>query len=167
MREAQEEMSQYWHLMSEEEFNATQANIRELGTWTEKKEEIEKAEQALHDYIEAGNNQSLKNSIKGKTFFTSSTDESKVVGDSVKNNLIKTFTENEKEIQKLSKSYQSVTQNIENFNNAQRAGTLNDSQRKKSIDQIKTALSGMEYSLKQTKKFGTNIIDESNFPEAS
>ena len=51
MANTQKEMSQYWSIMSEEQINASQNTIREIGDWETKRENIERTKQSLQSYI--------------------------------------------------------------------------------------------------------------------
>ena len=66
MTEVQTKMSQYWSVMSEEEMNASQQTIREIGDWQTKLELIEKGKQELESYV-----QTLKLTKDQKQAFTS------------------------------------------------------------------------------------------------
>ena len=55
MSETQQEMSKYWDLMSQEQFNASQATIREIGEWEQKKEIIASTTAELQEYIKNSN----------------------------------------------------------------------------------------------------------------
>jgi len=51
MSRLQNQMSRYWSLMSEEEFNASQETIREIGNWVDKREAIVEATEAMENYF--------------------------------------------------------------------------------------------------------------------
>ena len=51
MANTQKEMSQYWSIMSEEQINASQNTIREIGDWETKRETIDQTKQSLQSYI--------------------------------------------------------------------------------------------------------------------
>ena len=51
MANTQKEMSQYWSIMSEEQINASQNTIREIGDWETKRETIDQTKQSLQLYI--------------------------------------------------------------------------------------------------------------------
>lgn len=55
MTETQQEMSKYWDLMSQEQFNASQGIIREIGEWEDKKEVIASTNLELQEYIKNSN----------------------------------------------------------------------------------------------------------------
>ena len=56
MTELNSKMSQYWHLMSAEEFNAHQETIRQIGDWEDLKEIIQKDTDALKQYFQTYGN---------------------------------------------------------------------------------------------------------------
>ena len=55
MTKLQHEMSKYWDIMSEEEINASQATIREIGDWKTKQQTIEETKKKLDEYITQSN----------------------------------------------------------------------------------------------------------------
>ena len=165
MRKAQQETATYWHLMTEGEINSSQEVIREIGAWTQKKEEILQAEEALKSYINTSEVQTLKNSIQGKTFLRGNTEGGDLLSDSaiseVNRRLIK---DQDKTVGTLNSKYQEILKSIKSYNSEQASGIVNDEKRKKSLNSMTEALSGLQTGLKKTNKLG--LVDEKKIRQA-
>ena len=72
MANTQRQMSQYWSVMSEEQINASQEAIREIGEWETKKEKIEQSTKSLRNYItQLKNSSSLQKAVNSKELLNS------------------------------------------------------------------------------------------------
>ena len=117
MTSLQKEMSKYWHLMSEQEINASQENIREIGEWESKKERITKAKNALEEYIKtAQKNQTQKGGLTQAETKALTSDSLYIQGSSANNQSIKFFEDNITQLSIVQKSFDNATKAAKDFN---------------------------------------------------
>ena len=135
MAKAQKEMSQYWELMSEEQINASQQTIKEIGEWEDKAEAIDLAEAALRKYVD----ERLKipkadaDNFKSDSLFN--------VGSTANTQAIQFFETQIEQIQQIQQNYKQLGNTISAVNNKIQAG-----------DTSSGLLKGLASQLVQAKK---------------
>ena len=171
MRENQEEMSKYWHLMSAEEFNATQENIREIGEWTQKKEEIKQAEEQLKSYIATFGNQTLNKAIGNKSFFTGNEEGKEVVGDSTRNQLIERIENNQKKFENSVKGMKKAKEEYDKIFETKPSSSKNAEENRinkldNAINHLKSNLKSYETELRKIKHAAPDLVNEEEIQKA-
>jgi len=166
MREVQEETSQYWHLMSEEEINASMEATRELGTWVQKQEEVKKTTEALENYIAVAGTATQKNALKqgGQIFNQGGGEASSLsVGE-----VSKTVLEEKNKIDTLKKAYTDLEKEIEKVNNSKGFIGNNEEELKevsKNVDNLKKKLTSLSTALNTVKQNNEGLLPPGTFED--
>lgn len=164
MTRLQQQMSQYWHVMSAEEINASQDIIREIGTWEDKRDIIRRSTEDLRNYFSTYTDRATQEAIASDDFLVKDSIHQKQLLNNLTPlvNQLSDLKIRYKEINNAMRQYNDMSAQLANANTVtQRQLT----QRSKALDNINGKLQNLRSTIENLHQ--ANIIDDTKYRSAN